>query len=175
MMEAAVVFESAIEWLRDNYSSFGFVAERDIVWTLQKHLKEALRENGLSHEVFNDYPMLPGKRRALSTDLVVRDSSGVVEVAAEFKYEPSHRRPDILPNKLPVVFWGAEGVAKDVLRAREYVERGKARVAYAIFIDEGGYFRHREPHPGSVWKDWGDCGSLVFDVSVLWSKVPDAL
>ena len=57
MMEAAVVFESAIEWLRDNYSSFGFVAERDIVWTLQKHLKEALRENGPSHEVFNDYPI----------------------------------------------------------------------------------------------------------------------
>ncbi len=126
MMEAAVVFESAIEWLRDNYSSFGFVAERDIVWTLQKHLKEALRENGLSHEVFNDYPMLPGKRRSLSADLVVSDASGVVEVAAEFKFEPSHRRRDILPGKLPVVFWGAEGVAKDVVRAREYVERGKS-------------------------------------------------
>ena len=92
MMEAAVVFESSIEWLRDNHSRLGFVAERDIVWTVQKHLKEALRENGLSHEVFNDYPMLPGKRCALSADLAVRDSSGVIEVAAEFKFERSHRR-----------------------------------------------------------------------------------
>ncbi len=171
MMDAPHIFEDAIDWLRDNYASFGFVVERDVVWTLQKRLKEAIHRDGLSYKVFNDYPMLPGKRRALSADLVIVDPSGNVEVATEFKFEPSHRRRDILPNKLPVVFWGAEGVAKDVLRTREFVEQGKAQVAYSVFIDEGGYFRHREPYPGSVWNDWGDCGNPQLDVSVLWSRV----
>jgi hypothetical protein len=53
-----------------------------------------------------------------------------VFVAAEFKYEPSHRRAEFLAlptDKFPVVFWGNEGVAKDITRIREYVELSGAR------------------------------------------------
>jgi hypothetical protein len=37
-------------------------------------------------------------------------------VAAEFKYEPSDHRTEFLavPGKLPIVFSGAEDVAKDI-------------------------------------------------------------
>jgi len=43
-----------------------------------------------------------------------------------------------------VVFWTGEGsVEKDVQRVHEYVEQQKAKVAYSILIDEGGYFRYR--------------------------------
>jgi hypothetical protein len=58
--------------------------------------------------LFNDYPLLPSTRHALSTDLVIRDAGKEVLVAAEFKYEPSHRRAEFfaLPGKLAVVFWG---------------------------------------------------------------------
>ena len=69
--------------------------ERDVVWTLQKHLIATLREQHLPYAVFNDFPMVPGKHRALSADLVIVNRDGVVEVAAGFKYEPSlPSRPD---------------------------------------------------------------------------------
>ena len=42
----------------------------------------------------------------------------------------------MLRSKFPVVFWGDEGVGKDVKRIHEYVEKGKAQLAIAIFIDE---------------------------------------
>lgn len=81
----------------------------------------------------------------------------VVLVAADFKYEPPHRRAEFaaLPGKLPVVFWGTDGVAKDVIRIREFVEAGAAPAAFAMFIDEGRRFRQRPPHPGTAWHDWG--------------------
>ena len=105
--------------------------------------------------MFNDYPLLPGPRRARSADLVILDATRVVLVAAEFKYEPSHHRAEFaaLPGKLPVVFWGTDGVAKDVIRIQEFVETGVAHAAFAIFIDEGRRFRHRPPHPGTAWHD----------------------
>jgi len=37
-------------------------------------------------------------------DLALVSPDGPVVVAAEFKYEPSHRRADILRTKFPVVF-----------------------------------------------------------------------
>lgn len=42
------------------------------------------------------------------------DENDIAEVAAEFKYEPSHRRNDILRSKFPVVFWNDDGVGKDI-------------------------------------------------------------
>jgi hypothetical protein len=101
-----------------------------------------------------------------SADLVILDSTEVVEMAAEFKYEPSHKRNDIPSRKFSVVTWGYDGIAKDMERVREFVDRGKAKVAYAVFIDEGGHFhqKHLAP-PGSEWKDWGN------EVWVLSSRV----
>ncbi len=54
-----------------------------------------------------------------------------IEIASEFKYEPSHRRTDeFSPNKLKgdVVFWDKEGVGKDVERVRKFAEDKKAKI-----------------------------------------------
>lgn len=129
--------EEAVDWLGENYGQFEFWVERDLVWTLQTRLRTMINERGLPFAVLSDYGMLPGPRRSLSADLVIRDAAGQVLVAAEFKYEPSHLRPEFRsqPGKLPVVFWGADGVAKDVARIRQFVEAGAARAAFAMFLD----------------------------------------
>lgn len=145
-----------------HYSDYHFFVERDVVWTLQSHLIGGIKEARAPYLVFNDYPILPGIR----ADLVLVDQhTNRIEVAAEFKYEPSHQRKDILPSKLPVVFWGDDGVGKDVKRVHEFVRLGKVQTAYAVFVDEGGAFHHRQPHPGSRWISWEN------GVRVLYSRV----
>lgn len=174
---ASVLFEEALDWLREDYGQFEFWVERDVVWTVQRRLRSLISERSLPFEVFNDYPLLPGPRRAFSADLVIRNASKEVLVAAEFKYEPSHLRTEFvaLPGKLPVVFWGSDGVAKDVARIREFVEAGVARAGFAVFIDEGRYFRHRPPHPGAAWRDWDPSQPGSPSPSVLWASWPPAL
>jgi hypothetical protein len=166
--------EEAVDWLRENYGRFEFWVERDLVWTLQTHLRTVITERSLPFTVLNDYAMLPGPRRSLSADLVLRDAAGQVLVAAEFKYEPSHLRPEFRcqPGKLPVVFWGADGVAKDVARIRQFVEADVTRAAFAMFLDEGRHFRARAPHPGSAWQDWESSAPGNLSPSVLWSQWP---
>jgi hypothetical protein len=156
MEKATELFENTLKWLRDNYAGFQFFLERDVVWTVQNRIIEQIKELALPYRIFNDYPMLPGKRRSLSTDLAILGLDDSVEVAAELKYEPSHRRTDLLASKFPVVFWGEDGVAKDLRRIQEFVAQSKAKVAYSVFIDEGGYFRNRQSHLGSEWIDWGN-------------------
>lgn len=156
MEKATDLFENAMVWLRDEYPRFRFFYERDVVWTVQTWIIERIEKGGLPYRVFNDYPVAPGKRRSLSTDLAILGPGDAVEVAMEFKYEPAHWRSDILASKLPAVFWGRDGVAHDLERIRDYVTQGRAQAAYSVFIDEGGYFRSRQPHPGSEWVDWGN-------------------
>ena len=169
-METTELFEDALKCLQQYYKDSRFFAERDIVWTVQLRLLRQIEEDGLPYRVFNDHRILTG---AL-TDLAILNGDSI-EVAAEFKYEPSHDRSinrggDIRASKLSpsVVFWTAKGsegsVEKDVQRVQEYVKHGKVKVAYSIFIDEGGHFRHRDPHPGSEWRDWGA------GIWVLWSR-----
>lgn len=162
------LFERTFSWLQEHYTEFRFFTERDVVWTVQNHLIDLIRMTGIQSRVYNDYPMLPGQR----ADIAIVEN-GMVDVAVEFKYEPSHLRGgvDILPSKFPVVFWDRDDVGKDVDRIREFVRQGKARVGYSVFIDEGGYFRYRPPHPGSHWLDWDVSIGRVGDVSILWSKV----
>jgi hypothetical protein len=144
--------------------AFTFYVERDLVWTLQTRLNELIREKGLPYRVYNDYGIFPGKRRALSADIVILDEADSIAVAAEFKYEPDHARTDIPKNKFPVVFWGKDGVLKDIQRIQRYVNEAGVQHAFAIFVDEGGYFRKREPHPGSRWID------LPGPTSILWAE-----
>lgn len=155
-MEATELFDVTLRWLQSRYSDFRFFSERDIVWTVQLRLLATVEESGLPYRVFNDHTI----RRRIRADLVILDGDSV-EVAAEFKYEPSHGRDvdlggDIWSSKFPVVLWTGEGsVEKDVQRVRDYVRCGNAKAAYSVFIDEGGNFRQRKPHPGSKWMDWG--------------------
>ena len=173
---ASALFEETLEWLREHYGEFEFWTERDLVWTVQMRLRLLITERSLPLQIFNDYPMLPGTRRARSADLVIRNASKEVMVAAEFKYEPSHARPEFvaLASKLPLVFWSSDGVAKDVARIREFVEAGVTRAGFAVFVDEGRYFRHRPPHPGTAWHDWNASQPGCLSPSVLWASWPPA-
>ena len=154
-MNSADLFNSSLRWLQDSYFDYTFYTERDIVWTIQRHISEEIKRAGLPYRVFNDHTILKGTR----PDLAILDGTDSAEIAAEFKYEPSHDRRadrggDIWPSKFDVVFWSGEGsVEKDVQRIRGYVGRRLVREAFSIFIDEGSHFRHRTPHPGSEWVD----------------------
>ena len=161
-MDAATLFENTMDWLRDGYGEHRFFVERDIVWTAQLRLLQEVERANLPYRVFDDYTLFRGNR----ADLAILNG-GAVEVAAEFKYEPSHARGDEFgPGKFPVVAWTGDGsVAKDVQRVRDYAAQGNAKTAYAVFIDEGGEFRRRTPRAGSEWRDWGN------GVWALWTKV----
>lgn len=171
MNEAAQMFEDAIRSFRDAYDDQPFFVERDIVYSVQLHLWKLVRERGLDWSVFNDYPMLPGLRRSRSADLAIRSDTGHVLLAAEFKYEPAHRRMDLLSHKFPVVGWNDP--LKDISRIREFVTAGKTPVAYAVLVDEGRYFRARNAHVGSEWIDWNARTPEGHVVSILWSRWPE--
>ncbi len=166
-MEATDLLENAVQWLRQHYDEYRFFTERDVVWTVQQRIANEIRQTGAPYRVFNDHTILPRIRTDLAS---LRGDS--IEVAAEFKYEPSHirradRGGDIWPTKLDpsVVFWTGDGsVEKDAQRIAGYVRKKRTMSAYLVFVDEGGRFRHRDPFPGSEWVDWEG------GVSVLWSK-----
>jgi hypothetical protein len=171
---AEKLFEQVLDRLRLNYGNYDFFVERDLVWTFQQKLKEMIIEGDLPFEVYNDFPMIKAERHSLCTDLAVLNQRNEVELAIEFKYEPDHQRGfgakrNIWPSKLSpsVVFWGKEGVEKDVERARRYVSQKKARVAISLFIDEGGLFRHRQPPQGTKWVDWNCEGKKPRRISLL--------
>jgi len=156
-MDANELFTSSMAWLEKYYSCYRFFAERDIVWTLQVHMSQMLEQNP-KYRVFHNHPM--GERR--SVDLAVLSTNGLVEVAAEFKYEPGHERSgrDIWPTKFPIVLWPE--VEKDVTRTRQFVEQGRAQTAYAILIDESGYFRKQQIPSGSQWLTWATGQSVLW-------------
>ena len=162
--DVSALFEHVMDWLRQNYFSMAFVLERDLVWTVFNRLMSEIRERGLAYRVMNEFTISAGKR----TDIVVLDGDGTIVLAAEFKYEPSHRRSGFLPSKWPVVIW--TDVGKDVQRIHDYTQKGLAQVGYAALVDEGGYFRHRPPFERSVWLDWEPDSSGVISPSLLWSR-----
>ena len=178
-MNAAELFESTIKWLRENYKKFKFFTERDVVWTVQTHIMEELKNNYLPYRVFNDHRIPSSRRSRRRTDLAILDESSCsIEVAVEFKYEPSHSRKgkDIFEGKFPVVAWGKNGIATDMQRIRKYLADRTSKIAYLVFIDEGGCFQKRTPPCGSEWIDWEKVNpySESEHVSLLWSKMPQA-
>lgn len=152
--DLACLTEVAVAEILASYADYRFVAERDIEWTLQKKFVDYTRRWGLGVGVWHQYP-LPGGRAdvALGSERILAATLGAeVEVAIELKYEPLHSRTDVRRTRLPVCSFGA--VFADVERAKGYVASGKAKIAYAIFVDEGGYYRWRDPHADAVWKDF---------------------
>ncbi len=185
-MEARIIFEEAIDWLKGNYGKFNFHKERDIVWTIQKRIIEIIEVNNLPFKVYDEYPIKPGTRRSITVDLAIlrKDfiprQGKVIEVAAEFKYEPDHNREDMLTyfydaqgkkkTKFPLVFW-KEGVGKDIDNTNEYYTLNLAKSSYSCFIDEGGHFRRSyTPFAGSEWIDFQTSINRVG--SILWFKQP---
>ena len=166
-MKAPELFEHSIRLLNRHYSDYRFFTERDVVWTVQTQLIEYIEQHGLPFRVFNDYGL--GSRRL--ADLVILDNDSV-EVAVEFKYEPSRSRKadmggDIPASKFPVVDWNE--VKKDVDRVQDFVRLKQSNVAYSVFIDEGSAFNWRDAPSGSEWIRWRD------GISVLWSRQGDLI
>ena len=168
MTTATELFDNALVWFAEHYGNWRFFQERDLVWVLQTRVTEDIAKNNLPYRVFHGHKIRDGE----SADLAILQADESVQVAAEFKYEPSHGRSskaggDIWAVKFPVVFWtGIGSVEKDVQRVKNYVEAGKAKAGYSIFVDEGRHFRGRDPFPGSEWVDWQS------GVSVLRSRTP---
>ena len=161
-MDAAQLFETVMQWLREHYADYRFFTERDIVWTVQLRLYAEIERQGLPFRVFNDYTM----ERNVRADLAILEADAVA-VAAEFKYEPDPRRStshggDIWHSKLPVVIWAE--AEKDIERAKNYVIQRQAKTAYSVVIDEGGKHKWRNPPNGCDWQDW-ESGRWA-----LWSK-----
>jgi len=157
MTSANDIYRDAIAWLVDYYDAHTFYTERDLVWTVQNRIASILAQHQLPLRVFNDYPIKRAERRSLCADLaIVSIETNQIQLAAEFKYEPSHSRVDIPKSKFPVVLWGKDGVGKDIERAQLFVREDLTPICYTEFIDEGGAFRHRNPHPTSTWESWGE-------------------
>lgn len=140
--EAETLFRHGLGWLSEQYGDRVFYVERDLVYTLQTRLNQLIAADKAPLTVCNDYPMLPGPRRHLSADLALIAPSGDVAVAVEFKYEPCHRRHDVLRHKLPVPVWA--DILKDTVRVHDFVELGKTAIGYAICVDEGGHLSRRD-------------------------------
>jgi hypothetical protein len=119
-----------------------FYFERDIVYTLQSQLVMRVDKERLPFRVYNDYPIIPGPYRSLSADLALVATSKEVLLTAEFKYEPCHRRQDLLKTKLPLTVW--TDIVHDTKRAQQFVQDGRTKVAYAVCIDEGNYLAKRD-------------------------------
>lgn len=174
MTEPTALFEDAIGWLNQHYAEFHFFLERDVVWTIQKHLLEAIDAHRLPYRVNYNHDLLGSKQHW--ADLTIINSNCSVEVAIEVKYEPSHQREDISHTKLPVVEWPS--VCRDVSRVQRYVNEGKAISAYSFFLDEGRFFGGKANYPAppsAEWRDWNLGSSSLFQPSVLWSNVSASL
>ena len=187
MKNAQILFEEVLDWLKLNYEKFNFHKERDIFWTIQKKISQTIKEESLPFKIYDEYPIMPGNRCSIRVDLAILKNNTIpkqgnlVEVAAEFKYEPDHSRKDMLTffydkqgnikTKFPIVFW-KEGVGKDIDNARDYFSLKLAKTSYSIFIDEGGYFRNKAPFVGSRWIDFHLNTKELKMVSILWFKLP---
>jgi len=172
-MDPVTLFKESLEWLKNNYSKYQFFIERDIVWTMQMHLREKVADLKLPYRIVTDWPMIKGERRYLCADLVILENDQPV-VAVEFKYEPNHdRKQDFSENKLkdPIVFWsGKHSVEEDIKRIRHFTtlkEFTDKLVGVSIFIDEGGkFYKKQKILPGSSWELW-DNGVAVL---IAWSN-----
>jgi hypothetical protein len=163
---AQALLDDGLWWLRETYAEHGFVVERDLVWTLQRHLVRQASDEGLPVRVFSDHGVEPGKRRHLSADIALLEADDPVPlVAVEFKFEPSPRRADVDRRKLPVTDWAS--AALDVERIRRWVGGGLARSGMALYFDEGGIVQGRRgPADGGAWESWGTYGRGDVDVWV---------
>lgn len=187
MKTASNVFEETLDWVKEKYEEFGFHKERDITWTIQKKITEIITDNNLPYKVYDEYPIKPGNHRSICVDIAILNKDftprqgSTIEVAAEFKYEPDHKREDMLTyyydvegnkkTKFPLVFW-REGVGKDIENAKEYFSSKLAKASYSIFIDEGGYFRSYATFVGSRWIDFPLNSDKSKKISMLLFKLP---
>lgn len=160
--DARHLFFDVLDWLRNTYRSDEFLKERDLVAAAQKRLSDEVSQRSLPYQVVQECPIPHTNKRA---DLALLGSDNTLHLVIEFKYEPHHQR--LTSGQIPVVFWTE--VTKDIDRIRRFVNEGQAQSAFSVFVDEGGYYRHRETPPGGRWEDW-DISGCDYRVAVLISE-----
>src|SRR5580692_7765993 len=90
MTPAGKLFESALEWLRENYDEFLFRNENDIVTVLWARMVKVVKAQGLPFEV--DYEQsfsVPSFGRRLQCDIVVFGANRKPLACIEVKFEPA--------------------------------------------------------------------------------------
>lgn len=184
MTDMLDIFKKSFEQVLSEYARHRFILERDLVWTVQKRLLDDLADANDDYAVFNDFPVEKGKlNRGISVDLAILqkgiareeiwDGKEQLELAVEFKFEPSPKRGDICEFKLPAVFWSA--VVKDIERVRRFTENNKAKAGVAIFVDEFGRYKDETKYPVDSHSEWRHLGSFntdYLDVWMLWTSFP---
>jgi len=165
------LFENALTYLKDNYKSYHFFVERDIVWTLQLYMIKEVETQQLPFKIYDNHKFVKGKQ----ADLVILNKDQSIDTLVEMKYEPDHMRAnvDIFAGKFPRVYWNSKrdgGVEPDIVQVRSFVEQGFASLGFSIFIDEGSHFFRKTAPEGSMWVNWGQSPYSNKIISVLISK-----
>lgn len=167
MITPSEIFEDAIETLRKQYSGHRFKLERNVVEAVRLQIVSVVEDSGLPYQVHKEFEIEVSPSEKRRADLAIVNGSSV-ELVAEFKYEPSHKRhQEFSEGKFPVVDWSGEtSVLEDIRRVNSYVPT-YAKTAYLVFIDEGSHFSWREAPSGSEWKQWEN------GVSILWCAIKE--
>jgi len=179
MNAAATLFEEALDWLRDNYSSFLFRTEYDVVTVLWGCMVREAKAQGLAIQIdYEHYVKVAAGRK--QCDIVALSSEGEILLGAEIKYEPSRTRPDIANRQLkhgrPQHLLPGHGVAGhlcDIEKVRMYVAEGRVPVAYAVLVDENSYHyglmkREQLSLPEGVsWVEWGARSPDSFETAIM--------
>lgn len=172
LSKAERLFLESIDWLKTeykDYDSFIFIEERDVVWTLQKHLIRAIENESLPYKVFNGCAIremeIPGYKMDPRSDMLIFSDDKIkneklappLDIIVEFKFEPSRDRigKHFLKSKCPVIEAFAR-IEKDFILTKEYVIQHKADVAYSVIIDEDGRHRNSEKLRNEKWETWGN-------------------
>lgn len=163
--------ENALVWLKDNYKSFRFFAERDVVWTLQTHMLREAEMQKLPLKIYDNHKLAIFRKQV---DLAVLNMDDSADTVIEIKYEPDHHRAglDISAGKLKPsrVTWASRGFdtpVSDIDRVRRFVAQGVTKSGFCIFIDEGSHFSWKPSPEGSMWVDWGESPYSTARIFVL--------
>jgi hypothetical protein len=184
MTSAGQLFESALEWLRENYDQFLFRNENDIVTVLWARMVKVAKAQGLPFEV--DYEQsfsVSSFERRLQCDIVVFGTNRKPLACIEVKFEPARTRPDTalrapkigrIQHLLPG--HGLKDHHCDIERLPLYVEKVGAEVAYAVFIDEDSHhhasFDSSQLPVGTSWIVWTPKARDGFKTAVMLAQFP---
>ena len=145
MNDAARLFETALEWLRENYDSFLFRREDDVVTALWAQMVRIAKAENLPFAIDYEQTFALSFGR-LQCDLVVVGANSKPLLCVEVKYEPARVRPDIAKRALKhsrpehlLPGHGLKGHFCDIEKISRYVEECGAEDAYAVFVDENSY------------------------------------
>jgi len=149
MNDAARLFETALDWLRENYDDFLFRREDDVVTVLWGRMVRMAKAENLPLDVDYEQNFTVSFGR-LQCDIIVFSAERKPLLCAEVKYEPARSRPDIAKRALKhsrpehlLPGHGLKGHRCDIERIPHYVEEAGVEVAYAVLVDENSYHYSR--------------------------------